>query len=75
MKEKILKIAAEVMQVPISVATENNKELPEHKAYYFWNPVKGGVAVIVGEDGQKLAATSGVSFDKHLQAYLDGRRN
>lgn len=75
MNKQIMKIAAETMKVPIEVAEDNFKELPEQDAFYFWNPVRGGIAVIVGNDGEKLGASSGVSFDQHLQAYVDGRRN
>ena len=75
MNKQILKIAAETMKVPIEVAKENYKELPDQDAFYFWNPVRGGIAVIVGTDGKKLGANSGISFYQHLQAYVDGRRN
>ena len=75
MNKKIITTAVEVMKIPIEVAEEHFKELPEHNAYYFWNPVKGGIAVIVGKNGEKLAASSGISFEKHLQAFIDGKRN
>ncbi|SCW51001.1 hypothetical protein SAMN02910400_01064 [Lachnospiraceae bacterium C10] len=75
MNKQILKIAAETMKVPIEVAENNYKELPERNAFYFWNPVRGGIAVIVGANGEKLGASSGISFDQHLQAFVDGKRN
>ena len=75
MNKKIVKIAADTMKVPVEVAKENYKEIPEHEAYYFWNPIRGGIAVIVGKSGERLGATSGLSYEKHLQAYIDGKRN
>lgn len=75
MNKRIITTAAETMKVSLEVAEENYKELPEQDAYYFWNPVRGGIAVIVGRDGEKLGASSGISFEKHLQAYIDGKRN
>lgn len=75
MNKKIVKIAAETMKVSENVAEENYKELPEQDAYYFWNPERGGIAVIVGKNGEKLGAVSGLAFEKHLQAYIDGKRN
>ncbi len=75
MNKRILTTAAETMKVSPEVAEENCKELPEQDAYYFWNPVRGGIAVIVGRDGGKLGASSGISFEQHLQDYIDGKRN
>ncbi len=75
MNKKIITTAAETMKVSVDVAEENFKELPDMDAYYFWNPIRGGIAVIVGRDGEKLAASSGINFEKHLQAYIDGKRN
>lgn len=54
MNKKVITTVIEVMKVPIEVAEEHFKELPEHNAYYFWNPVKGGIAVIVGKNGKNL---------------------
>lgn len=75
MNKRIITTAAETMKVPLEVAEENYKELPKQDAYYFWNPVRGGITVIVGKDGEKLGASSGIIFEKHLQAYIDGKRN
>ncbi len=75
MNKRIIDIAAAAMKVSAETAAENYKEIPEHDAYYFWNPVRGGIAVIVGRDGGKLGAVSSLSFERHLQAYLSGKRN
>lgn len=75
MNDKIFEIAASTMKVPLDVAKKNFKKLPECNAYYFWNPIRGGVSVIIGESGEKLGAVSRVEFQKHLQAFLEGKRN
>ena len=75
MNPEIIKLAAEAMHVEPETAEKNCKEIPEHGLYYFWNPVRGGIAVLINESGEKLAAGSAVRFERHLQAFLDGRRN
>lgn len=75
MKNEIAAIAAKSMKVSLEDALQHYKEVPEINAYYFWNPVRGGIAVIVNEDGAKLAAASSVSFNRHVEAYKAGRRN
>ena len=71
----MLEIAAAAMHVPIEIAEKNCKEIADHKCFYFWNPVRGGISVIVNADGEKLAAGSAVNYERHLKAFLDGRRN
>lgn len=75
MNQRIVSIAAKVMKVSEDVAMSHCKEIPDLNAYYFWNPVRGGIAVIVNEEGEKLGATSSISYQKHLQAFIDGKRN
>ena len=75
MERNLIKIASEVMKVTIEEAEQHCKKIPNLDAYYFWNPVRGGIAVIIGANGEKLGATSAVSFEKHVKAFLDGRRN
>ena len=75
MHEKLYEIAARVMKTPLETAKKNCKAIPEIEGYYFWNPVRGGIAVIINKDGEKLAATSSVSFEKHLAAFVAGKRN
>ena len=75
MDKAILKAAADLLKITEETASEHVKALPEHKAFYIWNPKRGGNAVIIAENGEKLAATSAVSFEKHLKAFLAGKRN
>jgi hypothetical protein len=75
MDNKIVEIAASAMKTSVEEARKYCKEIPEIDAFYFWTPVRGGVAVIVNSKGEKLGATSSVSYDRHLKAFIDGRRN
>lgn len=75
MNKKIIKIASEIVKLPENKVLEHYKELPEINAYYFYNPIRGGNSVIINEDLEKLGATSRVSFERHLQAFKDGKRN
>lgn len=43
--------------------------------YYFWNLSCDGIAVIVSENGEKLGATSSVSYERHVEAFASGKRN
>lgn len=75
MNKKIIKIASEILNITLDEAEKNCKEISEINAYYFWNPTRGGISIIINELGEKLGATSGVSYEKHLQAFRDGKRN
>ena len=75
MKDEIVAIAAKSIKVPVEEAKEHCREIPELNAYYFWNPVRGGIAVIVNENGEKLSAASSVSYERHKAAFEAGRRN
>ncbi len=75
MNKDIIKIASEILNIALDETEKNCKEIPEINAYYFWNPTRGGISIIINELGEKLGATSGVSYEKHLQAFRDGKRN
>lgn len=75
MKDEILLIAAQTMKVSTDEALKHCKPIPELNAYYFWNPIRGGIAVIIDEEGGRLGATSAISFEKHVEAFKSGRRN
>lgn len=75
MDNKIVEIAAKVMKVTVEDAINHYKKIPEMNAYYFWNPSRGGIAVIVAENGEKLGATSSVSYERLVAAFASGKRN
>ena len=75
MNKDIIDIAAQTMHITFEDAQKHCKAIDGINAFYFWNPIRGGLAVIVSEGGEKLAATSSISYEKHLQAFLNGKRN
>ena len=54
---------------------EHTKALPEEDATYYWNPVPGGLAMIVGKDGRKLLAPTCIGLERQLEEYIEGKRN
>lgn len=75
MNESIIAIAATTLKVSEETAKKYNKPVPEIDGWYFWNPVRGGFSVLINKDGEKLAASSAVSYQKHLDAFVSGKRN
>lgn len=75
MNDKIINCVAEVLRISPETAIEHYKPVSEIDGWYFWNPERGGFSMFINKDGEKLAATSGTTYDKHLQAFLSGRRN
>ncbi len=75
MDHNIMEIAAKAMKLSVEEVKKYQKAVPEIDGWYFWNPIRGGIAVLVNAAGEKLAATSGVSFEKHLKAFQGGKRN
>lgn len=71
----MIKLAAETLKMSEEEVLLNCKEIPEANAAYFWQARRGGIAVIVGADGGKLAAGSALRYEDHLKAYLNGKRN
>jgi len=68
-------IAMRVLGIDEDTARSNNKVVPEIGGFYFWQPGRGGASLLVSGEGETLAATSAVSFEKHLEAFLSGKRN
>ena len=75
MDDKIIQIAAETLGTDIETVTTNYREIPEINAWYFWEPVRGGVSVIINSSYEKLSATSGVEYEEHLREFANGKRN
>ena len=75
MENKIVKIASYVLELSEEEVQKYCKEVPEIDGYYFWNPVRGGLSVIINHRGERLCATSSVSFEEHLKAFKEGKRD
>ena len=75
MEREILQLAAKRIGITVDEAEKNCKELAEFNAYYIWNPIRGGKAIIIDNKGEMLGASSAISFEKHLEAFIGGKRN
>ena len=75
MDRSILELAASTLHISPEEVEKNHKQVLEAEAWYFWNPVRGGGAVIINAEKEKLGATSSVSYERHVKAFLDGRRS
>ena len=75
MNKTMFEMAAQLLHMTTEEAQRHYKEIPEENACYFWNPIRGGASVIISETGEKLGATSSVSFERHLAAFKAGKRN
>ena len=73
-REEQIKLASELLQIPYNEAKEYCSTIENSKALYFGVPVKGGSAIIVGEDGQVLYADSSIGYSQHVEEYNNGRR-
>ena len=73
-KPQLVDLAALCLGLERSEAELNSREVPELNAVYFWTPVRGGTALLIGEDESVLFAQSSVPYDVHLAAFKDGRR-
>ena len=64
MSNNIIEIAAQAMHVTIEDAQKHYKIIDGINAFYFWNPVRGGLAIIVSEE------TGGISVAYKGQFHL-----
>ena len=70
-----LKVIANLLNLSLEEVKNNSKKLDDCDANYYWNPVRGGLSVIVASNGEYLVATSSVSFEKLLEEFKSGKRN
>ena len=66
-REEILKIAAEALKTTVEEIEKCCKEVPEINGYYFWQNMRGGNSVMINDKGERLRATSSVSFEPRMQ--------
>lgn len=64
---KLLQLSLEDLQ--------KHKKVIDNELTYYWNPKRGGLHLIVDSAGEKLAATSQISFERLLTDFKDGKRN
>ncbi len=73
--DEIYEKVADLLNMTTNEVKENCKKIDDIDAYYFWNSNRGGCSLIINEAGEKLGASSAVSFEKHINAYKSGKRN
>lgn len=70
-----IKLVSNELNLTEEEVQKHYKEIPKIDAYYFWNPIRGSISIIINKDGEKLSATSSIGFEEHLKAFIDGKRN
>ena len=65
----------EILNVDRNYILNNSKRLTDISATYYWTSERGGISLIVSDDGAYLGATSSVSLDKHLEEFKKGTNN
>ena len=75
MNEEMLLKASEILKISREEAKKNSKPIPDEGAFYFWNPTRGGLQMIIKDDGDKLVLGSAFSFEKTLAMFREGKRN
>lgn len=75
MYKNIIESIQNVLGLSDNEVKKNCKELPEINAFYFWSSKRGGNAIIINADGERLIANSAVRFEDHLNAFKAGSRN
>lgn len=75
MTNKILLTVISALGITSEDAKRNCREIPEIDAFYFWNNQRGGKAMIINEQGERLIASSAVKYEDHIKAFVSGKRN
>ena len=71
---EIIDYVCELLKLSKEEALNNSKKVNENLTYY-WNPIRGGISLIVDDEGNYLAATSIVNFDVLLNKFKAGDKN
>lgn len=66
---------SKILGITIDELKIHSKKIDEGNATYYWNENKGGLQMLVDANGQYLASTSAVTFDKLLEEFNNGKRN
>ena len=71
---EIIDYVSELLKMSKEETKKNSKKL-ENNLTYYWNPERGGISLIVDNEGNYLAAASSVNFDRLLEEFKKGDRN
>lgn len=75
MNETQRQTAMEILNLTPEEAEKNTKPIPEENACYCWNSTRGGLQMLIHENGEKLVLGAAFSFEKLLAMYREGKRN
>lgn len=70
----IIEYVSEVLKISVEEVEKNCKVIDENLTYY-WSNERGGISLIVDKEGNYLAATSSVSFERLLEEFKKGDKN
>ena len=70
----IIDYVSELLKLSKEETEKNSKKIDDNLTYY-WNPIRGGISVIVDNEGNYLAAVSSVNFEKLLETFKNGDKN
>ncbi len=71
---EIIDYVSEILEVSVEETKKNSKIIDDNLTYY-WNPARGGVSVLVDNDGNYLTAVSSLSFEELIEKFKKGNRN
>ena len=71
---EIIDYVSELLKLSKEEAEKNSKKIDDNLTYY-WNPIRGGISVIVDNEGNYLTAISSVKFEKLLETFKNGDKN
>jgi hypothetical protein len=71
---QLTQTAARILDISVSEAESNCKEIPDHSVVQFWNPARGGAAIIIGQDMTYLRYSGMTGPIQALERYLAGER-
>jgi hypothetical protein len=71
-QEKALELAAKLLKVDTSEL--ESRPLENATGFYAYQPIRGGGALVIANDGSVLFANSSVNPEDHLKAFYEGKR-
>lgn len=71
-QEKALELAAKLLKVNIDEL--EGRSLENQAGFYAYQPIRGGGALAIANDGSVLYANSSVNPEDHLKAFYEGKR-
>lgn len=69
-----MELASKLLRLSIDEVRNYSGTIPGSNDTYLTIPSRGGISLIIGEDGSVLRATSAISFDQHYEAFKTGER-